>query len=280
MLGIALMVVAVSLFTMQDTIAKYLSERYPPLLVVWARYLFNVVIMVVLLGPALRWRLIATKRPLVQAARGALLACSSMFFFSAVATMKLADASAVTFLGPMLVTVFAVFVLKHRAPPGSWIALAVSFTGVLLVIKPGGDAFTPVALLPLVTAVCFAGYQLLTSRLSGVDEPVATLFLGALTAMLLVSLALPWSWQAPASLFDLGLFAATGAIGAVSHYVIIRAFALAPPATLAPFTYTQIVMAVMLGWIVFGDLPDLLSFCGMVLIAATGVVMALRQRGR
>lgn len=274
------MVVAVSLFTMQDTIAKYLSERYPPLLVVWARYFFNVAIMLVLLGPMLRRRLVATQRPLVQVARGAVLAMASMFFFSALSTMKLADASAVTFLGPMLVTVFAVFVLKHRAPPGSWVALAVSFAGVMLVIKPGGDTFTPAAMLPLATALCFAAYQLLTSRLSGVDEPVATLFLGALTATLIVSLALPWTWQAPASVFDLGLFAATGAIGAVSHYVIIRAFALAPPATLAPFMYTQIVMAVLLGWIVFGDLPDLLSFTGMGLIATTGVVMALRQRGR
>ncbi|MGE0310894.1 MAG: DMT family transporter [Lautropia sp.] len=280
MLGIALMVLAVCLFTIQDTIAKYLSERYPPLLVVWARYFFNVAIMLVLLGPVLRRRLVTTRRPLVQLARGAVLSASSMCFFSALPWMKLADASAVTFLGPMLVTVFAVFVLKHRAPPGSWIALVVSFAGVLLVIKPGGDTFSPVALLPLLTALCFAAYQLLTSRLSGVDEPVATLFLGAFTAMLVVTLTLPWTWRAPASAFDLGLFAATGAIGAVSHYVIIRAFALAPPATLAPFTYAQIVMAVMLGWVVFGDLPDLLSFTGMGMIATTGVVMALRQRRR
>ena len=175
---------------MLDSTGKYLSERYPPLLVVWARYFFNVLIMLVLLGPVLKTRLVTTKKPLIQIARGGVLGLASMFFFTALSTMKLADASAVVFIGPMLVTVFAVFVLKHRAPPGSWTALVVSFCGVMLVIQPGGETFTFTALLPLVTAVCFAAYQLLTSRLSGVDEPVATLFLGASTATLIVSLSL------------------------------------------------------------------------------------------
>lgn len=278
MIGIVLMVAAVSLFSVMDTGTKYLAERYPSILVTWARFFFNVVVMVVVLGPIFGRRLIRTRRPRLQLARGIALCASSILFISALPHMRLADASAVTFVTPMLVTLGAVFVFGQKAPPGTWVALVASFIGVLMVIQPGGSTFTWWALLPLATALCAAAYQLMTSRVAGVDSGTTSLFVAAVVgaALLTGPALLVWEW--PRSGFDAALFVGVGAMGAMSHYLIIRAFEFAPAATLAPYAYLQIVAALLLGLAVFGNFPGPLAIAGILLIIATGVVMALRQR--
>lgn len=276
--GVMLMIGAVTLFSVMDTGAKYLAERYPVLLVTWARFFFNVLIMLVVLGPIFGRRLIATRRPTIQVVRGLALGASSVLFVSALPHMRLADASAVSFVTPMLVTLGAVYVFGQKAPPGTWFALAASFTGVLLVIQPGSSTFTWAAILPLCTAGFAAVYQLLTSRLAGVDDGIASLFIGALVCVLALSAPVMLVWVWPRSLLDGLLFVGVGAMGACSHYLIIRAFDYAPPVVLAPFAYMQIVAALLLGWLAFSNFPGPLSLAGMLLIVATGVLMALRQR--
>lgn len=278
LVGIALMISAVSLFSVMDSGAKYLAERYPFVLVTWARFFFNVLVMLVVLGPVFRGRLIRTRRPRLQIVRGLALGLSSVLFVAALPHMRLADASAVTFLTPMLVTLGAVFAFGQRALPGTWAALAVSFIGVLLVIQPGGSTFTWWALLPLGTAICAATYQLLTSRVAGIDSGTTSLFIGALVALALMTIPVLFVWEWPRSASDAVLFVAIGTIGALSHYLIIRSFEYAPAATLAPYAYLQIVAALVLGFVVFGNIPGLLAIGGIGLIVATGVVMALRQR--
>lgn len=278
MTGILLMIAAVTLFSVMDTGSKYLAERYPVILVSWARFFFNVVVMVVVLGPVFGRRLVTTRRPRLQIVRGLALVSSAVLFISALPHMRLADASAVTFVTPMLVTLGAVFVFGQRAPPGTWSALVASFVGVLLVIQPGGSTFTWWALLPLGTAVCAAAYQLMTSRLAGHDSGTTTLFIGSLVGLAIVSVPVALVWEWPRSVGDALLFVAVGTVGALSHYLIIRAFEFAPAATLAPFAYLQIVAALLLGLAVFGNFPGPLALSGMALIVATGIVMALRQR--
>ena len=278
MVGIILMILAVSLFSVMDSGAKYLAERYPFILVTWARFFFNVIVMVITLGPVFRLRLIRTKRPRIQIIRGLALGMSSVFFVASLPHMLLADASAVTFVIPMLVTLGAVFAFGQRAPPGTWLALAMSFFGVLLVIQPGGSTFTWWALLPLATAVCAATYQLLTSRVAGIDSGTTSLFIGALVALALLTIPVIFVWEWPRNATDATLFVGIGITGALGHYLIIRSFEYAPAATLAPFAYLQIVAALALGIIVFGDFPGPLAIAGIGLIVTTGVVMALRQR--
>ena len=276
--GILLMITAVSLFSIQDACAKYLAERYPVLMVIWARFFFNVLFMLVVLGPTYGRRLIATQRPWLQLWRGVAWVASSVFFTTALLHMRLADASAVSFVTPMLVTIGAVLVFGHKAPPGTWSALAASFTGVLLVVQPGSSTFTWAALLPLGAACCAAVYQLLTSRLAGVDDGKSTLFIGALVSVAVVMLPTLFVITWPRSLLDGAAFLVLGLFGAISHYVLIRAFEAAAPATLAPFSYLQICTALLLGWLIWGNFPGPLALAGMGLIVATGVVMALRQR--
>jgi drug/metabolite transporter (DMT)-like permease len=276
--GVVLMICAVTLFGIMDAGAKYLSERYPVILVVWARFFFNVLIMLLVLGPVFGRRLISTRRPGIQLIRGMALGIASVLFVSALPYMRLADASAVSFVTPMLVTLGAVYVFRQKAPSGTWIALAASFLGVLLVIQPGSSTFTWAALLPLCTAIFAAVYQLLTSRLAGVDGGVTSLFIGALVSVAVLTIPVMFYWTWPRSLADALLFVGVGAMGTFSHYLIIRAFDYAPPVVLAPFAYLQIVAALLLGWLVFGNFPGPVSLFGMALIVVTGVVMGLRQR--
>ncbi|MGE0802745.1 MAG: DMT family transporter [Lautropia sp.] len=280
MTGILLMVSAVTLFAVMDAGAKYLAERYHVLLVAWVRFLLNVLSMAVVLGPVFGRRLLQTQRPRTQILRGLALVTSSLLFVSALPHMRLADASAVTFVTPMLVTLGAVFVFGQKAPPGTWLALAISFVGVLLVVQPGGSAFTWWALVPLATAVCASVYQLLTSQLAGIDNGTTTLFIGSLVAAAVLSGPVVLVWEWPRSWSDGLVFIGVGTTGAISHYLIIRAFEFAPAATLAPFAYLQIIAALLLGLLVFGNFPGPLALVGIGLIVVTGVVMALRQRFR
>ena len=273
-----LMICAVSLFGVMDAGAKYLAERYPVPLVVWARFFFNVLIMLVFLGPVYGRRLVRTQRPRLQLVRGLALGLSSVLFVSALPYLRLADASAISFVTPMLVTLGAVYLYGQKAPPGTWIALAASFFGVLLVIQPGGSAFTWAAVLPLGTAIFAAIYQLLTSRLAGVDDGATSLFIGALVSVAVLTVPVVFFWTWPRSLTDALLFVTVGALGASSHYLIIRAFDYAPPVVLAPFGYLQIVAALLLGWLVFGNFPGPVALLGICLIVFTGVMMGLRQR--
>ena len=124
---------------------------------------------------------------------------STVFFISGISMMPLAEASAITQVAPVLLAVLAVRVLGEKAPPGTWSALAVSFVGVLLIVRPGGPVFDWAALLPLGTALCFVAYQLLTRKLAGVDDGLSTLFIGALVATVMASFIVPWYWQWPRS---------------------------------------------------------------------------------
>lgn len=272
------MICAVTLFGVMDAGAKYLAERYPVPMVVWARFFINVLLMLVFLGPVYGRRLIRTRRPRIQAVRGIALGLSSVLFVSSLPHLRLADASAVSFLTPMLVTLGAVFVFGQKAPGGTWIALAASFLGVLLVIQPGSSAFTWAALLPLGTAVFAAVYQLLTSRLAGIDDGATSLFIGALVSLAVLTVPVMFFWTWPRSFADALLFLGVGTVGATSHYLIIRAFDYAPPVVLAPFAYLQIVAALLLGWLVFGNFPTPIALLGIGLIVFTGVTMGLRQR--
>jgi drug/metabolite transporter (DMT)-like permease len=209
--------------------------------------------------------------------RGFALAASSLLFFSALAFMPIAEASAITFLAPLLVTGMSAYFLRERVRRSAWAALGAGFVGVLFIVRPGGAMFSPAVVLPLATAVCFATYQLLTRRLAGVDSTMATLFIGALVGTLVVSLLLPFYWGLPQSAFHAVLFVMLGVLGAAGHFVLIRAFEYAPPSVVAPFVYTQLLTVLVLGYLVFGDFPDGGSLVGMAIIVLSGAWMAARQ---
>jgi len=277
--GILLIVVAVSTFAVMDTTAKYLSRTYPVPAIVWARYFAQALFMLLVLGPRLKLDLVRTRRPRLQLARGVTLALATLLFFSALSLMPIAEASAITFVSPLLLTALSVALLRERVPPVAWIAVAAGFVGVLIIIRPGGAVFSPAALLPLATACCFAGYQIMTRQLAGVDSSFTTLFYSAIVGTALMSLVVPFFWHPPESIVHALLLTLLGILGAVGHFVLIRAFHHAPASVLAPFVYSQLVAVLVLGYVVFGEFPDGWSLTGMAIIVASGVFIALRARG-
>ncbi len=275
--GILLIVAAVGTFALMDTTAKYLSRTYPVPGIVWARYAAQTLFLVVVLAPRLRLGLLRTRRPGLQLVRGAILAASTVFFFSALALMPIAEAAAITFLSPLLLTAASAWLLKERVRRSAWAALVAGFIGVLILIRPGGAVFTPAVILPLLTAVSFAAYQLLTRKLAGVDSTMTTLFYSAVVGTVLLAPALPLYGRLPEGGFDAVLFGVLGVLASIGHFVLIRAFEHAPPSVLAPFVYTQLVAVLVLGYLVFGDFPDGWSLVGMAIVVLSGAWIAARQ---
>jgi drug/metabolite transporter (DMT)-like permease len=276
--GILLAIGASVSFALLDTISKHLTRSYPFPMVAWVRYVVHVLLMTVLLVPLRGRALLATRSPRMQAFRGVCLALASMTFFAALSYLPLAEASAIIAIGPILVSVVAVRWLGERAPPGTWVALTLSFVGMLLIVRPGSSLFTPAALLPVVAACFSTGFTLATRRLALIDDGVSTLYIGGIVATVLLSLFLPFHWVTPRSAWDLALFCATGLIGAVGHLMLVRAYERVNATTVAPFMYANTVAALGLGWLVFDAFPDLVALGGIALILATGVGMALKRR--
>jgi drug/metabolite transporter (DMT)-like permease len=272
------MVLAVSTFTCLDTTSKYLAQHYPVAGIVFVRYIVQMLLMVLVLAPRMGFDLVRTSNLRLQVIRGVILTVSSLAFLTALAHMPLAEAASIAFMTPIIVAVLAGPVLKETVGVRTWIALAGGFTGVLLIVRPGSGFFTWAAVLPLLSALFMALYQMLTSRLAGRDAALTTLFYPALIGTALVPLVSPHQLVLPASVPHAGLFLLIGVLGGVGHFLLIQAHHYAPSSMLSPFMYAQLLTALSLGWLVFGQLPDALAMVGMATIAASGLLLLLAHR--
>jgi drug/metabolite transporter (DMT)-like permease len=277
-LGIGLTLVAIGLFTTMDTIGKTLMADYPFQQVVWARYFFQCTLMLVMLPQLGIAGLLRTRRHGLQIGRGLLLALATLCMFGAISVVPLADAYTITFTAPLLVTALSVPLLKERVGWRRWSAVRVGFAGVLIVIRPGFGEVPWQLALPLVTAACFALYQILT-RLVSVDPdetPFVMLFYVAWVGAAVMTLMVPFYWQ-PVALADWPWMIAMGGLGAIGHLILIRALVIAPASLIAPFTYSQIVWALIAGYLVFGDVPDVWMLIGCTVIVASGLFVFYRE---
>jgi len=278
--GILLMVLAVSTFTCMDATSKYLSAYYPIPSIVWARYVFQFLLMAAALGPRYGMGLVRTANLRLQIVRGLILAVSSLVFLGALSRMPLPEASSIAFMAPLIIAVLAGPVLHERVERRTWLGLGAGFAGVLMIVRPGGGLFTWVALFPLCSACLMAVYQLLTRKLAGRDRALTTLFYPAIVGTVIVPLAFPFAIVLPSQPLHLALFVAIGFMGAIGHFFLIKAYEHATASMLGPFMYSQLAMALLLGWAVFGHLPDGFSFAGMLVIAGSGLMLVLSHRRR
>lgn len=281
--GILLMVTVVALFAGVDAIAKMLAvaadQPMHPLQIAWARYLFTALLLAPVLlrrGPA---RVLATERPGLQLARAVCMLGSAVFFMFAVAALPIADATAIGFVWPLLVTALSIPLLGERIGLRRWLAVLAGFAGVLLVIRPGGEAFDPAALYPLLGALCWALGLIVTRRMAIRNAAAALttlshtilLGLGATTALV----GFVWTPPTPTAWL---LMAAIGTLSALGHFLLIRAAGYSPASLLAPFAYSQIVWATLFGLAVFGSFPDLWTGLGATITVASGLYMLHRER--
>lgn len=261
-----------------DTIAKYLARSYPVNGVVWARYAANLAILIAFFAARGELKRLRTARPGLQFMRGLLLAGASLFYFTSLTVLPLAEAAAIGFVMPLFLAVLAVPMLGERMDGARLAAVLVGLAGALVIVRPGAAVFTVYALLPIGMALCNALYQILTRKVAGVEHPLTSLVWGAIVGTVLLSFTLPFAWVTPSGTWHWVLLAVIGVLASVGHFVLIRAYDYASATGLAPFFYTQLVWVMLLGWLVFGDFPDGWSLLGMGIIVVSGLYLVGRQR--
>lgn len=278
--GVALLLASLFFFATMDATAKHLAQTYSIPLLVWVRYLVHCLLMATLLGPRHGWRLVATRRPGLQVARGLMLVGCTVFVVAALARMPLAETMAVIFTAPLLVAILAGPWLGERLTGGRWLAVMAGFAGVLLIARPGTAVTFDGLACALIAAVCNACYQLFTRQLAGSESTTTLVFYTALVGTLAMSLGLPWFWRELPGipLADAAAIASLGALGGIGHFLLTRAFRHAPASLLSPLTYVQLIWATLLGALVFSEWPDALSALGMVVIVGGGLGVVLTAR--
>lgn len=273
-LGAMLYLAGGSLLPVMDAVAKHLSASYPVLQIVWARYFFHFLMLLPLI--VLRYGLteLWPREPLLQGLRSLFMLAATVLFFSAIAGMPLADAMALVFIAPLVVTVLSAWLLRERVNAGRWIACGIGFAGACIIIRPGPGVWNPAALPALAAGVCYAIYVITTRRLSGTGPPLVTLGFMAVASVMALSVVMPFVWVNPDTA-GLALMVAMAVIGGVAHYLIIRAFEWGEASRLAPLGYFELVTATVVGYFVFGDFPDSWTWLGMCVVIASGLYVSL-----
>ena len=284
LLASALLTLSMLVVPHMDAIAKYLGmQGHHVLQLTWLRMASQCAIVMplavykhgwrgVLFAPRRRWLLL----------RGCFLLGATVCFFGSLKWLPLADAVAITFIEPMLLLVFSALVLRERVHRSRACAVVAGFGAVVMIIKPGTSSFRPAGLIAMLAAGFFSLYLLATRQLQLVEscKPSKLMMLAyqCVPGALLLAAVLPLTWSPFASWFDGFLGVSMGAIGAVSHGLLIKAFSLSEASYLAPLLYTEIIMQTVLGYLVWGDLPDAFALAGIILIIAVGIFLGLTER--
>jgi len=284
--AILFMVSGTMIVPVMDAIAKYLGDSLSPVLIAWGRFFFQFILIglaiMVLYGVNALW----PRRPVTHMVRGLLLAIATTFFFFSLLYLPLANAIAIFFVQPMILTLLAAIFLGETIGWHRRLAVLAGFLGALLIIQPGSDSFTPAAFLPLCAALFYAGYIVVTRSVANVDHPMTMQFasgVGACIALTLVLIPGVWtlspmfSARIPTNT-EWALLAAIGLIASVGHLLVVIAVNRAPTSLLAPFGYSEIIAATLLGLWVFGEWPDMLSWLGIVVIILSGVYVFFREQ--
>jgi drug/metabolite transporter (DMT)-like permease len=275
--GVFFIIGAVFLFAGSDALSKYLTQFYPVVLVLWVRYVVHVLLMIIALRPKSMRTLFVTANPKLQLIRGLCMVSTNLLFISALRFMPLAEGTSIVYLTPLIVTVLSGPLLGEQVGRLQWLAVLIGFAGVLLIVRPGGALFHPVALLALAAAFSFSLYQLVTRKLNRTDNANVSNFISGIVSVAVTSLLLPFVWEIP-SLYFGGLMVALGFSALVSHVLMTHAYHHAQPSTLAPFTYLQLPFAGLIGYMLFNHIPDMLAFVGMLVIALGGILVIIGRR--
>jgi drug/metabolite transporter (DMT)-like permease len=259
-----------------DAQAKGLIAKYTTLQVVWARFAGQAVLVLLFLGPARIGPTLRTRYPLTHLARSGFQLGATGLFFASLAYIGLAEATALTDINPVLITLGAALFLGEKLGPRRIFGVVMAMVGALIVIRPGLGVFTPAALLPLACAVSYAGNALLTRHVGPKEGPWTSMLLAALFGTLVTSLALPFFWS-PIALADLPVFLLLGVLGSGAQLCIIKSFSMAEASAVAPFAYLGIVTATFWGIVLYGEYPDLWTVIGALVIVAAGLYVWHRE---
>lgn len=281
LLGVLLLAGATLLFACNDAANKYLLTDYNVPLVAAVRYIVHAILMLAILGPRRGRELVTTQRTGLVIVRALCLVVATLFFGLALQRMPVAETTSIVYLSPILVVLLARPLLGESIGAVGWIAAVVGFAGMLLIVRPGGGLDPLGVGLVLCNVGVTVAYYLLSRVLARSERTLALLFYSALVGAICFSIALPWNLTGKApDPIQIALFLSLGVTAGLGHYFFTAAYRFAEASVLAPVTYLHLLWAGLLGWLVFGHVPEGLTIIGMVVVAASGVLVALRSAWR
>jgi drug/metabolite transporter (DMT)-like permease len=277
--GIALILASTVFLGASDVTAKYLSATLPSIEIAWIRFLVFALIMTPAMLPGSPLFALHTGRPGLQVMRGVALLSSSLFFISGLRFLPIAEASATGFVAPLFVTALSIVFLGERVGLRRWIATALGLIGVLIILRPGTGAFHPAAFFPIVSALAWACTLIMTRMMSGREHALTTMTYSSIAGVGVLCVLVPFVWVAP-SWHDVMFGIFIGVASTAGQWIVVLAFRYADASVLAPFSYTQLLWVSILGFIVFGEVPDVWTVTGAAFIVGSGLYTAHRERVR
>ena len=276
--AIVLAVSATVLFGSSDTISKYLSGSLPIVEFIWIRYVIFLIMAAILVRRTPN-RAMRARNPGLQITRGFCVVGSSMLFVYGVRSMTMAQATTISFLSPLLITILSIPLLGETVGPRRWAAVAAGMIGMLIVVRPGLGGFDPAALFGVASAFCWALALIITRKISSSDPPQTTVLWSASIGTAVLTLILPFQavWPTPK---QYGLSLVLGILASGGQWLVILAHRIAPASLLAPFFYGQLLWVTVLGFLVFRNLPDTFTLAGAAIIVGSGLYTAHRERVR
>ncbi len=281
--GIYCMLGAMAFISVQEAFAKYLGESMPIAQVVWARYLGHLLLMLVVLWPKYGSSIVRANRLSMQVLRSMILLVDTGCFFYGLTMIGLAEATAIFFCVPALVIIISMPLLGEKVKMTALIAIAVGFIGTLVIVRPGADLASESNMLLgaffiFCAACCTAVYNVITRKLANSDPLPVTLFYTAMIGALVSSLLVPFFWQMPQGAMQWAALISIGLFGGVAHSLIIAAHQYTAATVVAPFMFTQIFWAILLGWLMFSQLPDLYDYMGGAIVIVSGLFLLVSGR--
>ncbi|MDH3799961.1 MAG: DMT family transporter, partial [Desulfobacterales bacterium] len=274
--GIGFVIFMTICFSSLDASAKYLSNELPLWVLLWGRYVFNFLFVALFFIRGAPADILRTRKIKLQIFRSILLVASTLTFWLALMFLPLVDCVVVLFVSPILVTMLAAPLLGESVGRHRWIAVIIGFVGVMVVMRPGFTIFDWMSILPLITALFYAGVQISTRILGRTDGALTTLLYSSAGGAIISTIGVLFFWVTP-SLGQWFVLGWLGFLGALGHYLMIKAYEIAPASLLAPFDYTTLIWATILGFIAFGDLPDTWTVLGALIIMSSGLYLIRRE---
>ncbi|QPF89802.1 DMT family transporter [Bradyrhizobium commune] len=277
--GIALILLSTVFLGCSDVTAKYLSTSLPSIEITWIRFVTFALMFTPVMLPASPIYAMRTERLGTHLMRGAALLGSSLFFITGLRFLPIAEASATGFVSPLFVTALSILFLGEKVGLRRWFATALGLVGVLIILRPGTSAFHLAAFFPVISAACWAGTLILTRMMSGREAVVTTMAYSSLTGLAILTAMVPFVWVMPSwTAIALGVF--IGVASTAGQWIVVLAYRYGDASVLAPFSYTQLLWVSILGFFIFGELPDLWTIVGAAFIVASGLYIAHRERVR
>ncbi|WP_193172530.1 DMT family transporter [Nisaea nitritireducens] len=279
-MAVLFMLGAITVLPCMNVLARYLSAEYSTTQIVWARYTGHLLFALVLFMPKHGIGLLRAQKPGVHIIRSVLMFCCTCMFFLALRYIDVPIASAINFTSPIIVTALAVPFLGEKVGVRRWVAVLIGFCGALIIIRPGGAESHWAMFLVIGTAFFYAVYQVLTRKYASSDSAETSITYIALIGALMTTVALPFDYRLPTSALDYGLFILIGFLGGLGHFLVIKAFRLGEASLLSPLNYGQLLMATLLTFLIFGTLPDAVTWLGAGIIVGSGLYITYREAQR